>query len=381
MIRCMYYVLCKNGIVPALGDYENKRWNLIIQASKSVYLSFDGYVPSDVEHAYVIHATDEAPNEVYLDYYAQEVSLQEAFRILDDIFTDCGIEAVLEPVEAIEEDVTAYYDEAVQNQNEQYLSMIRAYLSSEEKEFYPPTLLDGCYLKNWFEMQENHYFVTYTYNGRKVFVVYDDSAWGDWGYYYSACSKWLAVNNADDIPQCAQIGEMSLSPWVTEQRTAYREGYLSSEREQFLRNIGFSFNTYDDAWEDKLKLLMKYKAEFGSTNIEKRASYKGEALGRWCIKQRDDNRNGKLTEERRQKLLALGFDFDPLETEWNRRFEQYKRYIEQTGQYYISRRTDFEGEHLGAWVETQRKWNRNGKMSEKRKNMLLSINPELFSGE
>ena len=55
MICFVYYALCKNGIFPILGDYKNKRMNLILNESKEIYLSFDGFVPDDIQNAYVIH--------------------------------------------------------------------------------------------------------------------------------------------------------------------------------------------------------------------------------------------------------------------------------------------------------------------------------------
>ena len=70
----------------------------------------------------------------------------------------------------------------------------------------------------------------------------------------------------------------------------------------------------------------------------------------------------------------MGFDFDPLETEWNRRYEQLIRYKEQNnGNVNISANQDFEGEHLGAWVKTQRNWHKKGKMSKERYDKLVRI--------
>ena len=85
-----------------------------------------------------------------------------------------------------------------------------------------------------------------------------------------------------------------------------------------------------------------------------------------------------MSEYQRQKLINIGYSFDPHEDEWNRRLEQYRRYVQEKGMPRISRRTDYEGEHLGAWVETQRKWVKTGKMSEQRKQKLLEINPDFF---
>ena len=85
-----------------------------------------------------------------------------------------------------------------------------------------------------------------------------------------------------------------------------------------------------------------------------------------------------MTKEKIQKLKEIGFDFDPLETEWERRYEQYKRYIKETGTAEIARRKDYEGEHLGAWVETQRKWLKAGKMSAERIKKMHDLDPERF---
>lgn len=62
-----------------------------------------------------------------------------------------------------------------------------------------------------------------------------------------------------------------------------------------------------------------------------------------------------LSRDRIKKLDEIGFVFDLLENEWNRRYEQYKRYIKETKTSYIPRRFIYEEEKLGAWVDTQKK--------------------------
>lgn len=142
----------------------------------------------------------------------------------------------------------------------------------------------------------------------------------------------------------------------------------------------FCNSSFVEQWERMYALLLDYKAEHGNITIPKRDKYKGENLGLWCQRQRDDYNCNKrtMTPEKVKRLSDIGFDFDPKETEWNRRYEQYLRYIEEKSTTYISRRTDYEGEHLGAWVETQRKWYKTGKMSDERKEKLLKANPLFF---
>ena len=132
-------------------------------------------------------------------------------------------------------------------------------------------------------------------------------------------------------------------------------------------------------WNKQYELLCEYQKEFGHVNVLKRDEYGGIALGVWCQRMRSEYRNGKLSKYQINKLEVIGFDWDPLETEWMRRYKQYKRYVEATGSLEITRKTDFEGEHLGAWVETQRKWYAKGKMSEKRIALLKQIGVE-FTG-
>lgn len=131
-------------------------------------------------------------------------------------------------------------------------------------------------------------------------------------------------------------------------------------------------------WEVGFKYLTEYKNEFGHTNVPKRESYKGYALGIWCQSQRGKYQSGALRENRKEKLENIEFDFDPLETEWNRRYEQYKRYIKEMGTSKITRRAGYEGEHLGAWVETQRKRYADNKMSQTRVDKLLKLDSNFF---
>ena len=316
------------------------------------------------------------PNTKYLNYYPKECCLREAARILKDILRDCGLDAEIEYSETI--NVTEYYEDAIKIQENKYKSILIDYMQSSDEVFYPPEIIEDIYIKNWFEMHENHYLIKYSYNDNDTFVLNDTFRLSDWGYYFSACGKWLSVHKGESIPFSAKVGNVSLGNWITEQRTEFRKGYLTKEREILLQTLGLSFNIYDESWKYKFGLLCEYKNEFGNTNIEKRAKYKNEPLGFWCAAQRQDKKDGKLSADREQCLLDIGFDFDPHETEWNRRFEQYKRYVEQAGDCYISRRTDFEGEHLGAWVETQRKRHQDGKMSVERAGKLLSLNPNIF---
>lgn len=91
--------------------------------------------------------------------------------------------------------------------------------------------------------------------------------------------------------------------------------------------------------------------------------------------QRDKYKAGKLTRSQEDALVSLGITLDPLAAEWERRYEQYKRYIQQNnGSSDIPKRTIFEGEKLGVWVVLQRRNYNIGKLSEERYKKLCDIN-------
>ena len=148
--------------------------------------------------------------------------------------------------------------------------------------------------------------------------------------------------------------------------------FLEGQRCRYCRGIN------SEAWNTGLMYLKQYKKEHGHVNVPKRDNYKDYALGLWCQRQRDYYKNGKLKTEQIKILTDIGLSLDPKEDEWNRRYEQYRKYIEQEGTVNISKRQDFEGEHLGAWVATQKARSKTGKMSQDRVSKLLCINPDLF---
>lgn len=57
--------------------------------------------------------------------------------------------------------------------------------------------------------------------------------------------------------------------------------------------------------------LERYKERFGDCNVHHKWK-ENPQLGRWVHKQRERQRNGIISAERKTRLHALGFDWDPL---------------------------------------------------------------------
>ena len=135
-----------------------------------------------------------------------------------------------------------------------------------------------------------------------------------------------------------------LAQWVKRQRYQYRllcqgrHSTLSLDRVAQLEDIGFVWNSHKACWDDKFQQLVEFKHKYGHCNVPS-TWVKNPSLAIWVKFQRrqykvnygkninshnsgdsiidcDDAANGHntLTEERVQRLLSLGFSFDPRNT-------------------------------------------------------------------
>ncbi len=132
-------------------------------------------------------------------------------------------------------------------------------------------------------------------------------------------------------------------------------------------------------WKKMFDLLVEYKEETDSVSLSKRTIYKGENLGQWCYRQQQLYHSGKLKPIRLTLLKKIDFNFNNREHEWDRRFKQYERFVKGTGRLHVRKRENYEGEHLGAWIQTQKLRFKEGKLSDFRVEKLKSINPNFFN--
>jgi len=102
----------------------------------------------------------------------------------------------------------------------------------------------------------------------------------------------------------------SLGIWISNHRTLFRSKKLKADRYEKLVGIGFEFEAalefkekLDQQWQEMYQKLLKNKEMKGHCfNVPRTLP-----LGRWLSWQRRLYRNGKLREDRAEKLLSVGF--------------------------------------------------------------------------
>jgi len=113
----------------------------------------------------------------------------------------------------------------------------------------------------------------------------------------------------------------ALCKWCYSQRHFRRDGKLLAERVAKLDALGFRWDAtevpglsfkerLEQMWEQSFARLVAFHARFGHAQVPVRWEEDKE-LGRWVDKQRQKARQGRLSPEKRARLEALGFPWQP----------------------------------------------------------------------
>ena len=131
-------------------------------------------------------------------------------------------------------------------------------------------------------------------------------------------------------------------------------------------------------WDRWYKLCVEYKNEFGHMCPTCTEKYNGHALGDWCSYQRISYNKGELSEDKIKRLEDIGFIFNYALYAWNQRFEEYKAYVKETGNYFPRTDCIHNGNKVGSWFLSQRKERKRGKLNPEFEKILLEYYPDFF---
>lgn len=160
-----------------------------------------------------------------------------------------------------------------------------------------------------------------------------------------------------------------LGTWQDHLKKYYEKGKLSPEQIQRLEEIGFTWEPFDEQFENGFLETLKYKERKGSPN-----AFEGFPLGQWQNDQIKSYRKGSLSPERIKRLDQIGFRWDKIEEWFEEGFQETLKQKERTGNpnvfwiYQINE--DFP---LGRWQSTQRQKYRKGELSPERIKRLEEI--------
>eukprot|EP00980_Cylindrotheca_fusiformis_P007464 scaffold1538_cov109-Cylindrotheca_fusiformis.AAC.6 len=159
-----------------------------------------------------------------------------------------------------------------------------------------------------------------------------------------------------------------LGRWVNRQRTAKAKSELDPERISKLKSLGFSFNTKNFLWEARFRELVDFKNKTGHCDVPYGWNENKE-LSKWVQKQRylytlkTRGSKSNLTDEREEKLRALGFVWNASSTSWDTHYHALCQYKLRFGNCNVPRPYP-ENPKLSNWV-----YNHRSEYSRKRRGL------------
>jgi len=183
----------------------------------------------------------------------------------------------------------------------------------------------------------------------------------------------LTTEHGCALPSAEHGHDPSLVRWATRQRMLRRQGALAQEIVDDLDAVNFIWDPLQAAWDAKFEELERFFAEHGHANVPSTYAPLPQ-LASWVGRQRQLYRKGLLPKHRRDAMLALAFEFDPLTARWEERFAEYAAAARAaTSSRGDKRRCKVPAESLRQWAARQRKAHAAGKLSLERIEALNQI--------
>ena len=206
-----------------------------------------------------------------------------------------------------------------------------------------------------------------------------ENRWDEqWALQYEHLIKYR-IKNSKSWPTTLELfpKDNRLGQWVQRQRDLFERKKLSADRLKLLTKIGFEFNKSDERsshWQTQLNHLKEYNKKNPDKWPYAREEFpKGNRLGLWVWRQRQNHARKVLAKERVAELTKIGFPL-ALPDNWNDHYKTLKEFRAKNSQLWPKAREEYpEGNRLGLWCHLQRCAFKISKLSEERTSKLNKI--------
>jgi superfamily II DNA or RNA helicase len=163
----------------------------------------------------------------------------------------------------------------------------------------------------------------------------------------------------------SKVGEADLSKIVFDLPTKVDANFAQALRAQLVSKT-------TESWMFWYGLLQTFVSEHGHCGVTRdHVTASGYRLGSWVQTQRQQE--GRMSSERKARLDALGFVWDPWMDQWEEGFGHLQAFVSEHGHCGVpDRHVTASGYRLGSWVHTQRRIGES-RMSSKRKERLNAL--------
>jgi hypothetical protein len=194
-----------------------------------------------------------------------------------------------------------------------------------------------------------------------------------WDAAYQLCKAYTEANPNSQMSDNLVVGDFGLGAWLTAQRMKYRRGTLSQDKADKLTSIGVSLDPRQEKWQRGFLLFEKYVQGNGSAEVPIYFEVDGFRLGVWVSEQRGLWVRGRLPDERKRALEAIGMVWRPHEDSWERMFAVFEVWVARNGHALVPETEVEGGLTIGRWVSKQRTARRKGRLSIDREKRLTNL--------
>lgn len=192
-----------------------------------------------------------------------------------------------------------------------------------------------------------------------------------WEVLCQAAADAAAKEGTLELPRSYTIHSgVPVGKWLELQRqvqAGQRPGRLTAEQAAKLEKLGIRWNhRLEDAWEKGFASAQKYRTEHGDLLVPVRYRDKNDfALGEWIVYNRQRYLGGNLTQNRIERLEAIGMVWSTSNDLWEQNYAAATQYYLEHGDLEVPIKYETpSGFGLGVWLGAQRAAHKAGELPQ-----------------
>ena len=192
----------------------------------------------------------------------------------------------------------------------------------------------------------------------------------DWERYYAAAKQMTAEGKTLDVPRSYRFGGVAVGRWLENQRlvrAGKKKGRLTAEQAVRLDKIGMNWKKrLELAWEKGCASARRYRGSHSDLLVPVHYKDKdGFALGEWIVYNRQRYLGGNLTQNRIERLEAIGMVWSTSNDLWEQNYAAATQYYLEHGDLEVPIKYETSsGFGLGVWLGAQRAAHKAGELPQ-----------------
>ena len=196
-----------------------------------------------------------------------------------------------------------------------------------------------------------------------------------WDEAYAGLRDYVAEFGNSRVPNTATYNGINLGIWLSNQKSKYKQGRLTSEQISRLEAVDpeWTWDLMEAVWQEYFEELKEFVRINGHANAPYKVNGVKSNLGEWVTGQRKFFAKGKMSPVRKQLLDSIGFRWEATD-QWEQGFTDLLQFYAREGHALVHWKHIENERILGKWVSHQRAKYKNGELSAEQISRLEALN-------